>query len=128
MNFAYLINIPPGHLKKIMSSMKTGLYYQVFLHLVLFYFFKGWSFIFWGELGYLVFLSYQLLKSEKIEGAGKWNAVIIGAGFSGLDMAVKLKEIGVNFTILEKSGNLGGTWWDNIYPGAACDVASHLYR
>ena len=40
-------------------------------------------------------------------GAEKWNAVIIGAGFSGLDMGIKLKEIGVNFTILEKSSNLG---------------------
>ena len=36
-------------------------------------------------------------------GAEKWNAVIIGAGFSGLDMGIKLKEIGVRFTILEKS-------------------------
>ena len=60
-------------------------------------------------------------------GAEKWNAVIIGAGFSGLDMGIKLKEIGVRFTILEKSSNLGGTWFDNVYPGAACDVASHLY-
>ena len=53
--------------------------------------------------------------------------MIIGAGFSGLDMGIKLKEIGVRFTILEKSSNLGGTWFDNVYPGAACDVASHLY-
>ena len=46
-----------------------------------------------------IFLSFS--------GAEKWNAVIIGAGFSGLDMGIKLKEIGVNFTILEKSSNLG---------------------
>ena len=52
---------------------------------------------------------------------------MIGAGFSGLDMAIKLKEIGMKFTILEKSSKLGGTWWDNQYPGAACDVPSHLY-
>jgi len=110
-----------------MSSMKTGLYYQVGLHLVLFYLFKGWSFIFWAELGYLAYLTYQILKSERVKGAEKWNAVIIGAGFSGLDMGIKLKEIGVRFTILEKSSNLGGTWFDNVYPGAACDVASHLY-
>ena len=42
-------------------------------------------------------------------------------------MAIKLKHIGVKFTILEKASKLGGTWWDNQYPGAACDVASHLY-
>ena len=53
--------------------------------------------------------------------------MIIGAGFSGLDMGIKLKEIGVRFTILEKSSNLGGTWFVNVYLGAACDVASHLY-
>ena len=40
---------------------------------------------------------------------------------------IEQKEIGAYFKILEKSSNLGGTWFDNVYPGAACDVASHLY-
>ena len=53
--------------------------------------------------------------------------MIVGAGFAGLDAGVKLKEMGMKFTILEKSSRLGGTWWDNQYPGAACDIASHLY-
>ena len=39
----------------------------------------------------------------------------------------KLKEEGVRFTILEKSPKLGGTWWENTYPGCGCDVPSHLY-
>ena len=60
-------------------------------------------------------------------GAEKWNTVIIGAGFSGLTMAARLKEIGVSFTIIEKAEEVGGTWWYNIYPGAACDIPSHLY-
>ena len=51
-----------------MSAMKTGLYYQVGLHLVLFYLFKGWSFIFWAELGYLAYLTYQILVSERVKG------------------------------------------------------------
>ena len=51
-----------------MSAMKTGLYYQVGLHLVLFYLFKGWSIIFWAELGYLAYLTYQILKSERVKG------------------------------------------------------------
>lgn len=56
------------------------------------------------------------------------HIAIIGAGFSGLGMAIRLKEAGVdNFTILERSDEVGGTWRDNHYPGAACDVASHLY-
>ena len=54
--------------------------------------------------------------------------MIIGAGFSGIDAAIKLKNLGIPFVIIEKSEKLGGTWWDNQYPGAACDVPSHLYR
>ena len=61
------------------------------------------------------------------EGSEKWHTVIVGAGFSGLTMAARLKEIGVSFTIIEKAEEVGGTWWYNIYPGAACDIPSHLY-
>lgn len=54
--------------------------------------------------------------------------VILGAGMSGLCMAIRLKQAGItSFTIFEKAGGLGGTWWDNTYPGAQCDVRSHLY-
>lgn len=54
--------------------------------------------------------------------------VILGAGMSGLCMGVQLVRAGIrSFTILEKSSRLGGTWWDNTYPGAQCDVRSHLY-
>ena len=43
-------------------------------------------------------------------------------------MAIKLKKSGIEeFTIFEKSSNLGGTWFDNTYPGCACDVPSHFY-
>ncbi len=52
----------------------------------------------------------------------------MGAGFAGLCMAIKLKEEGINdFLLLEKAAEVGGTWRDNHYPGAACDVQSHLY-
>jgi cation diffusion facilitator CzcD-associated flavoprotein CzcO len=54
--------------------------------------------------------------------------VIIGSGFGGLGLAIRLKRAGIDsFTILEKSPTLGGTWRDNTYPGAACDVPSMLY-
>ncbi|HJQ82836.1 MAG TPA: NAD(P)/FAD-dependent oxidoreductase [Candidatus Binatia bacterium] len=54
--------------------------------------------------------------------------VIVGAGFGGLAMAIRLKMAGVDsFTILEKADRLGGTWRDNTYPGAACDSPSFLY-
>ncbi|MGH7897011.1 MAG: flavin-containing monooxygenase, partial [Candidatus Binatia bacterium] len=53
---------------------------------------------------------------------------IVGTGFSGIAMGVMLKKAGIDsFTILEKAGDIGGTWRDNTYPGAACDVPSHLY-
>ncbi|WP_018655800.1 flavin-containing monooxygenase [Actinomadura flavalba] len=54
--------------------------------------------------------------------------VIIGSGFAGLGMAIQLKKSGFHdFVILEKSNALGGTWYDNTYPGCACDVPSHMY-
>ncbi|MEV4562781.1 NAD(P)/FAD-dependent oxidoreductase [Nonomuraea sp. NPDC049419] len=54
--------------------------------------------------------------------------VIVGSGFAGICMAIKLKEAGYHdFVILEKAGELGGTWRDNTYPGCACDVPSHMY-
>src|SRR5690554_7278965 len=53
---------------------------------------------------------------------------IIGTGFSGLGMAIKLKEAGFHdFVILEQSDDIGGTWHENHYPGCACDVQSALY-
>jgi cation diffusion facilitator CzcD-associated flavoprotein CzcO len=55
------------------------------------------------------------------------RALIIGTGFSGLGMAIALQRQGVDFVILEKADEIGGTWRDNSYPGCACDVPSHLY-
>lgn len=56
------------------------------------------------------------------------TVAIVGTGFSGLGMAIKLKEAGIDdFVLLERGANVGGTWRDNHYPGAACDVPSHLY-
>lgn len=58
----------------------------------------------------------------------KFPIVIIGTGFAGLGMAIKLLDQGMNdFVILERGDNVGGTWRDNSYPGAACDVPSVLY-
>lgn len=56
------------------------------------------------------------------------SVAILGAGFGGLCMAIKLREAGLDdFVILEKSSSAGGTWRDNTYPGCACDIPSHLY-
>jgi len=56
------------------------------------------------------------------------EVVVMGAGMSGLCMAIQLKAAGVHdFVVLEKSAGLGGTWWDNRYPGAHVDVPAPLY-
>jgi cation diffusion facilitator CzcD-associated flavoprotein CzcO len=57
-----------------------------------------------------------------------YNVVILGTGFGGLGMALRLEQQGdTDLVILEKAASVGGTWRDNTYPGAACDVRSHLY-
>jgi 4-hydroxyacetophenone monooxygenase len=56
-----------------------------------------------------------------------FNVVIIGAGFSGLCAAIRLKELGVPFEILEKNNDVGGTWLENEYPGCAVDTPNHFY-
>ena len=56
------------------------------------------------------------------------RVVVVGSGFAGLGMAIRLKEAGIDdFVVLERAADLGGTWRDNSYPGCACDVPSHLY-
>jgi cation diffusion facilitator CzcD-associated flavoprotein CzcO len=56
------------------------------------------------------------------------GVVIIGSGFGGLGAAIRLRQEGrEDFVVLERAGDVGGTWRDNSYPGCACDVQSHLY-
>jgi 4-hydroxyacetophenone monooxygenase len=72
-------------------------------------------------------------------GAATWGAdladavkaespvVVIGCGEAGLLAGIRLQEAGLPFTIVEKNGGPGGTWWENRYPGARVDVGSHFY-
>ena len=53
---------------------------------------------------------------------------VVGAGFAGLGTAIKLQESGItDFLVVDRGDDVGGTWRDNTYPGAACDVPSQLY-
>jgi cation diffusion facilitator CzcD-associated flavoprotein CzcO len=64
----------------------------------------------------------------KLLDAPDFEVAILGTGFAGLCMAMKLRETGERrFVLLERAHDVGGTWRDNTYPGAACDVPSHLY-
>ena len=56
------------------------------------------------------------------------HVVIIGGGLGGLIAAIRLKESGRDFTLLEKNPKVGGTWFENTYPGCACDVPVVLYQ
>src|ERR1700710_906569 len=53
---------------------------------------------------------------------------IIGAGMSGIYMAKQLADLGIDYVILEKADEVGGTWRDNIYPGLSVDISSALYQ
>lgn len=56
------------------------------------------------------------------------RVAVIGSGFSGLGMAIRLRQRGItDLVVLERAEAVGGTWRDNTYPGCACDVPSHLY-
>ena len=56
------------------------------------------------------------------------SIAIVGSGFSGLGLAIRLREQGIeDYVVLERGAGVGGTWHYNTYPGCACDVPSHLY-
>jgi len=83
-------------------------------------------------LSFLMFTSFMYFLSKlrgkkKVTAPENFNVLIIGSGVSGICMGKKLNDVGVKYTIWEKSASLGGTWYDNTYPGVACDVPSHLY-
>jgi cation diffusion facilitator CzcD-associated flavoprotein CzcO/acetyl esterase/lipase len=68
------------------------------------------------------------LSAAAAPGASHHEVVILGAGMSGLCMAIQLQRAGIHdFVILEKQAGLGGTWWDNTYPGAHVDVPAPVY-
>lgn len=69
-----------------------------------------------------------MAEKANIKGALKTEVAVIGTGFAGICMGIQLKKAGItDFIILERADDIGGTWRDNTYPGAACDVSSHMY-
>jgi 4-hydroxyacetophenone monooxygenase len=57
----------------------------------------------------------------------RFHVLVIGAGMSGLLQGMRLKQAGIPFTIVEKNDSVGGTWYENRYPGCRVDIANHFY-
>ncbi len=66
-------------------------------------------------------------KPPAAEKLAELRVLVIGAGFSGIAMGAKLKEAGYDFVVIEKNDNVGGTWYENTYPGIAVDTPNHFY-
>jgi 4-hydroxyacetophenone monooxygenase len=66
-------------------------------------------------------------KTPKAERLASLRVLVIGAGFSGIAMGAKLKQAGYDYVIIEKNDNVGGTWYENTYPGVAVDTPNHFY-
>lgn len=69
----------------------------------------------------------DLSDSRSDPSAHELTVLVIGAGISGLLAAMRLEEAGIDYTIVEKNDTVGGSWWENSYPGAGVDTPSHLY-
>ena len=66
-------------------------------------------------------------KSNPKTSSDNYDVVVVGAGFSGMYLVKKLRDLGLNFVILEQGGDVGGTWYWNRYPGARCDIPTVEY-
>ncbi|HEX3673084.1 MAG TPA: NAD(P)/FAD-dependent oxidoreductase [Rhizomicrobium sp.] len=67
-------------------------------------------------------------EGPKLEARKKdMRVVVIGAGMSGLLSAIRLKQAGIAFDVIEKNSDVGGTWFENTYPGCRVDTQNHLY-
>jgi 4-hydroxyacetophenone monooxygenase len=81
------------------------------------------------ELGVQPDMNAQLdLRGVSLETLGAYSAIVIGAGVSGLAAGLQLKKLGINFSIVERQGGVGGTWFLNDYPEARVDISNFIYQ
>jgi 4-hydroxyacetophenone monooxygenase len=66
-------------------------------------------------------------RKEDIAPDREFQVVVVGAGMSGIVAAYRLHQAGIPYVVVEKNGEVGGTWLENVYPGCRVDVPSHLY-
>ena len=67
------------------------------------------------------------LSSAKAAGSSDFTVLVVGAGMSGICAGAKLKQAGIEFTIIEKNDAVGGTWYENRYPDCGVDTPNHFY-
>ena len=108
---------PPGLLRKMLSSGAGGPVPEEYIPLIL----EEMNF---GDQDPKT-VHWRARPSD--EALAAFQVVIIGAGVSGLGIAIKLKEAGIPFIIYEKNETVGGTWLENSYPGRGVDTPNHFY-
>ena len=64
---------------------------------------------------------------EPVDAPEDFEVLVVGAGVAGICAAINLQRNGIPFTVIEKNTTVGGTWWENRYPGAGVDTPNHLY-
>ena len=69
----------------------------------------------------------QFEQPKLVEAARKLSVLVIGAGMSGLLSGIRLAQAGVPFEIVDKNADVGGTWFENTYPGCRVDNSNHMY-
>eukprot|EP00475_Leptophrys_vorax_P004193 TRINITY_DN12507_c0_g1_i2.p2 TRINITY_DN12507_c0_g1~~TRINITY_DN12507_c0_g1_i2.p2 ORF type:complete len:542 (+),score=135.10 TRINITY_DN12507_c0_g1_i2:1551-3176(+) len=99
-----------------------------FIHLAWVHVRALWGYV-WDQAAELLGKGLFVKNSLKARFQGKEapKIVIIGAGFGGICAGIFLDLVGLPYVILERYENLGGVWWENTYPGCACDVMSFMY-
>ena len=88
---------------------------------------SGWTYLSYITFLVLIHFILQLREPEKLHTKDDFSVCVVGSGIAGICMGKKLNDVGIDYVILDKASSLGGTWFENIYPGIACDVPSHLY-
>ena len=70
---------------------------------------------------------FRWTREPTAEAKARFHVLVIGAGMSGLLAAIRLEEAGIPYTVIEKNDAVGGTWYENRYPGCRVDIANHFY-
>lgn len=112
-------DIPPGPLDRLRASLGLAVGTEI----------PAAEMGMWTEQLALDPFARGLVWSEppSLEELRKFSVIVIGAGLTGLNAAVQLSHAGIRFTVLEKNPAVGGTWYENRYPGARVDTGSRTY-